>query len=318
MDRNICAVVVTYNRRNLLIECLQALLNQSLPLSGICVVDNASTDGTEEMLLKNGFLSELPPRNLSQPWEKEFTIVNPRNLKEIRFHYLRMNKNSGGAGGFYEGIKRGYLNGYEWLWLMDDDAIPNLDALERLVEKLPKIANNIKIGFLCSKVVWTDGTSHIMNVPGVTNVINEVPFNAYDSENVLLVKSATFVSLLINRLVVEKLGLPIKDFFIWADDVEYTLRITKNGYVGIYVCDSIVVHKTKSNYSASTVQDWRFYYNVRNMLWVHKMHSGKVKYIYLFMTQLLRTFKLPRKLWFTNLKACFESFIKKPRIEHIQ
>jgi rhamnopyranosyl-N-acetylglucosaminyl-diphospho-decaprenol beta-1,3/1,4-galactofuranosyltransferase len=132
MSDSVCAVVVTYNRKNLLIECLEALRKQTRPIQGIYLIDNASTDGTPELLLEKGYISELPPKNVEEPWEKEFTIQNLTNGEEIKLYYVRMHENTGGAGGFYEGAKRGYERGYEWLWLMDDDAEPKEDALEIL------------------------------------------------------------------------------------------------------------------------------------------------------------------------------------------
>jgi GT2 family glycosyltransferase len=309
-----CAVVVSYNRKELLIECLDALKKQTRPLDGIYLIDNASTDGTPEFLLEKGYIKELPPKNLSKPWEKSFNIQLKNG--EILLHYVRMNVNTGGAGGFYEGIKRAYQKGYDWIWLMDDDTIPTEESLNKMLEKR-KIFKDLNIGFISSKVLWMDGTPHIMNIPSVKASVNGIPFNFYDNEGVLLVESASFVSLLINRDVVKKVGLPIKEFFIWADDVEYTLRITRNNFLGFYVKDSIVYHKTKSNYSASGVYDWRFYYNVRNWLWIYKMHY-KRRYIRELLKRVLYTVKLPIKVWHVNLKAIIDSLIKKPKIDKLQ
>jgi len=310
MSDSVCAVVVTYNRKDLLMECLQALQKQTRPIQAIYLIDNFSTDGTPELLLKKGYIKQLPPQNIKEPWEKEFKIKNLKDGKHIKFHYVRMHENTGGAGGFYEGVKRGYEKGYDWLWLMDDDTIPTETALENLMSKTTVLSIN-KIGFLCSKALWTDGNPHIMNIPSVKPLINGIPFNIYEEKNILLVESASFVSLLVRRDVVKTVGLPIKEFFIWADDVEYTLRITKKGFVGLYTNDSIVVHKTKANYPASQVYDWRFYYNVRNWLWIYKLHY-KNRYIYLLLKTILLTLKLPLKVWYINIKASIDSFIKKP------
>ncbi|GAA6756682.1 hypothetical protein Thermus77420_21580 [Thermus thalpophilus] len=104
MDR-VCAVIVTHNRKELLRECLRAVLAQTRPVDHILVVDNASTDGTADML------------------REEFSQVE----------VLRLPENQGGAGGFHEGMKRAYELGYEWMWLMDDDALPSRTALEELL-----------------------------------------------------------------------------------------------------------------------------------------------------------------------------------------
>ena len=54
-DLRVAAVVVTYNRKELLMECLEALLRQTRPLQAIYIIDNASTDGTPELLHREGY-----------------------------------------------------------------------------------------------------------------------------------------------------------------------------------------------------------------------------------------------------------------------
>jgi len=134
INESVCAVVVTYNRKNLLIECLEALRKQTRPIQGIYLIDNASTDKTPNLLLKKGYINTLPNGNLTKPWEKESKIKNLTNGQVIKFYYVRMNKNCGGSGGFHEGVKRAYLEGYDWLWLMDDDVGPLEDCLENMLK----------------------------------------------------------------------------------------------------------------------------------------------------------------------------------------
>lgn len=316
MNSSVCAVVVTYNRKNLLIECLEALRKQTRPVQGIYLIDNASTDETPELLLEKGYISELPPQNLREPWEKESGISNFTDGNIINLHYVRMHENTGGAGGFYEGVKRGYEKGYDWLWLMDDDTVPEDNAVNSLLEKANEL-KDVSVGFLNSKVLWTDGTPHVMNIPTLKPLINGTPFNLYEDEEVLLVETASFVSLLVNRDIVKKVGLPIKEFFIWADDVEYTLRISRSGLLGLYVKDSIVIHKTKNNYSASNIYDWRFYYHVRNHLWISKLHY-KRRYVLSLLKNILLTPTFPLRIGYLNIKACIDSFIRSPKVEYCE
>ena len=139
----IAAVVVTYNRKQLLSECLGALLNQTKKLDSVIVIDNASTDGTRELFTDNGLF----------------------NLPDI--DYCPMENNLGGAGGFYEGIKRAYTQGYDWIWIMDDDTIPQEKALEEFLLAEERIEG--KISFLASAVY---GINHEpMNVPNIETAI---------------------------------------------------------------------------------------------------------------------------------------------------
>ena len=267
---DVFAVVVTYNRLELLKENLSALQEQSYPLSKIIIVNNNSTDGTAE------YLEQL----------KNNKIIDIINLE----------KNIGGSGGFYEGIKKAAQIGCDWVWVMDDDTIPTIDALKKLIDKT-NITENV--GFLGSRVLFTDGTPHLMNnITPATNELLGIQWNAFFDKNVLTLLFDSFVSCLINIDAVKKIGLPYKDFFIWNDDCEYTNRIIKAKYFGGLVLDSFVYHKTKNNYNVDleTADDslaWKYYYGERNRIFIMKKENSKIIFIrrYLF-----DSYKINKKL----------------------
>ncbi|WP_428331690.1 glycosyltransferase family 2 protein [Mucilaginibacter sp.] len=254
MNYRVVAIIVTFNRLNLLQEAIDLIKSQTFSVEQIIVINNSSTDGTAE------WLSQQPNLNIIEQ------------------------ENSGGSGGFYTGIKQAVLSGFDWAWVMDDDTICRPDALEMLVNKLPLMDN--PVGFLSSKCIWTDGTPHLMNIPAITpSFNNSIPFNTYDENHMLLVENSSFVSVLINVKAVKQLGLPYKEFFIWGDDQEYTRRITKAGYLGIYCTDSVVVHKTPSNYFPDFYRDnvnnlWKHSYGFRNEFFMVKRSKGFLYYIF--------------------------------------
>ena len=117
---------------------------------------------------------------------------------------------------------------------------------------------------MASKVVWTDGTLHPMNRPGLywrrpLDVLAAV------RRALLPVRYSTFVSMLVSRKGVELAGLPQAHYFIWSDDLEYTARITRRG-AGYLVPESVVEHQTATPYTAIEGSGDRFYYHVRNTL----------------------------------------------------
>lgn len=219
--KKVAAIVVTYNRKQLLKSCIESLLNQSLK-ADIIVVDNMSTDGTREML--EDFIAE----------------------KKIIYHST--GRNIGGAGGFYEGIKLAYKLNYDYFWLMDDDCITKKETLKNLINADKKL--NGKYGFLCSKVLWTDGHLCKMNVPKKNLFEKNNDFKT----SIVPVKMGTFVSFFTKRKIVEQVGLPIKEFFIWGDDLEYSNRIS-NHFPSYLVNDSVVVHKTANNEGSNIATD---------------------------------------------------------------
>lgn len=217
-EKKVIAIVVTYNRKELLKECVNALLNQDYKNCDVLIVDNASTDGTKEYL------------------EDE--------LKEQRVHYVNTGANLGGAGGFNYGMKEAYKIGCDFMWIMDDDCIVHNDSLTELMNANEELKE--EYGFLSSKVLWKDDSICKMN-------IQKQKFSRWLKDfdkNMQPIAMASFVSLFIKTSIVEEMGLPIKDFFIWTDDWEYTRRISRK-YKCYYVAKSIVTHKSKLNEGAS-------------------------------------------------------------------
>ncbi|MBU2921647.1 glycosyltransferase family 2 protein [Winogradskyella psychrotolerans] len=244
-----CAVVVTYNRLPLLKETIEALINVGEGLDKVFVINNASTDNTHE------FLSKLT---------KENALIE---------EYL-MEENLGGSGGFYMGIKHAYDKGYDYIWIMDDDSIVTPDSLLPLKTAFKEVEN---VGFCCSKVVWTDGDAHKMNIPEVSRM-NDNKISFFADPGYVNVNSCSFVSVLIHRDIVKEVGYPYKDFFIWFDDVEYTKRIIKKGYKGLFSEKSIVIHKTLTNYAVDLYNCekkdfWKMKYGIRNRTFMLKKHK---------------------------------------------
>ena len=140
---------------------------------------------------------------------------------------------------------------------MADDTIPKEDALDKLLEADKKLNHNY--GFLASDVRWVDGSPCVMNQ--VHKIGNKM--ETYDR-----IDTATFVSLLIPRETIEKIGLPIKEYFIWGDDKEYTLRIS-DLLPCYFIPKSGVIHKMKTNVGSNICTDdieriQRYFYAYRN------------------------------------------------------
>lgn len=272
-SKNVCAVIATYNRKKPLSKCL-SYLKQSDSLDAIYLIDNASDDGTPNLLKDEGYLSNIPPSNSNETWKTSSNIKN-QDGKIINFFYLRNLSNSGSAGGFHDGIREAYNEGYHWIWVLDNDSIPQKNSLVKLLEKTELSKN---IGFLCSKVLWCDGNVHIMNIPQIQPLVKDIPFNKFENSNVSVIRACSWLSLLIKREVIEEVGLPLKEFFVWAEDVEYTNRMTENNFMGLYVADSIVYHETKTNYSDDIIEAdvqnlMKYSFGIRNNLYMMKQRS---------------------------------------------
>jgi rhamnopyranosyl-N-acetylglucosaminyl-diphospho-decaprenol beta-1,3/1,4-galactofuranosyltransferase len=227
--------VVTYNLSDVFPNARRGLLAQTRPLNELIVVDNASTDDTLEVLGR-----EFP----------EVTVV-------------ALPENQGATGGFYEAIAAGLRAGADWVWLLDDDSIARPDALEELLAPLEGLEGPQYPTVLCSRVEWRDGSPHVMNRPVVRPDDGQQLVDAV-RRRLFPIRAASWVSVLISSAAVERFGMPLRQFFYQADDIEYTARILRHT-PGYYVPRSVVVHDTPGQHTAVD-DDHRFYYHIRNTL----------------------------------------------------
>lgn len=289
--KDVVAIVVTYNRKELLQQCIEKLQEQTYALD-ILVIDNASTDGTSELFV---------------------------GCKDNVFYY-NTGSNLGGAGGFNFGIKKAYDLGYDYFWLMDDDTLPYPDALEKLMAVKCEIK---EFGFLSSVVEWVDGSLCNMNIQRTGLKAKKLDFNVPTNKIIM----ATFVSFFMSRNIVESVGLPIAEFIIWSDDLEYSRRISKQ-YPCYLVTSSKVLHKMGSNAkvgieSESADRLWRYKLMYRNEVYVFR-REGLKGWFYLISRMLVHTFRIIIKardnrkgklalIW----KSFFDGIKFQPKVERV-
>lgn len=182
---------------------LTALYAQTRPIDTILIIDNASSDGTPELLVEQGFLV------------KDNLI------------YQRLDNNTGGAGGFYIGVKHAYEMGYDWLWLMDDDGYPTPTCLEKL------LAYRTDFDFYGPLVLSDDDKTALsfpITLPASNKIIRtkqQIP--TANSNAILSDVLIPFNGVLLDSNLVKKIGFPESMFFIWGDDIEYTKRARQAG-----------------------------------------------------------------------------------------
>lgn len=245
------AVVVTYNRLELLKRCLSALQSQTVAPARIIVVDNASTDGTDV------WLDALA------------------KASAVRVDAIRMPENLGGAGGFSRGLEEACKTPRTWAWLMDDDAEPALDALEALEARA--IDPNTIYGSLAISGADTSWTMTL--VDDTRRAVNTIA----DMPEVARVESLPFLGFCIHSDVVTRIGLPESAYFIAADDTEYCLRASRLGIPIVTIAASRIAHP-KCDVQAIDIlghrinylrlPPWKRYYDTRNRLLIAKRHHG--------------------------------------------
>ena len=178
---------------------------------------------------------------------------------------VHLRRNVGGAGGFAAGIARAIVrHDADWVWVMDDDTIPRPGALGALLASLE--ASPVRLSVLSSRAVWTDGRDHPMNTQRTRRGAGAQEKRDAARAGGRPIRTASYVSALLNAQDVRRLGLPYADYFIWSDDFEHTGRLLRHGR-GLHVPGSIVEHRTVQFGNAQANPGSRFYYDVRNRLW---------------------------------------------------
>jgi rhamnopyranosyl-N-acetylglucosaminyl-diphospho-decaprenol beta-1,3/1,4-galactofuranosyltransferase len=233
----VAAVVVTWNRRDLLMEALAAVTGQDPAPDEVIVVDNASTDGSAAAV------------------REHFPAVSLTELAE----------NTGGAGGFACGLALALARGADLVWVMDDDTVPEPGALAALVDAWRRAPAGTP-ALVASRVVWTDGRPHPMNTPRVKPFARRAERAAAAAAGCQPIRSASFVSVLVEAAACVRRGLPRADYFLWNDDFEFTTRLLR-GQPGLLCPASVVVHKTAVFGATDADPGPRFFYEVRNKIW---------------------------------------------------
>lgn len=252
-------VIVTYNRLELLRECLACVKGQTFPFSDVIVIDNCSTDGTEEYL-----------DQMKDTWDPSLG----------RIHVIHEETNLGGSGGFYHGLQVAEEKDLDWVLIIDDDAMIAPDYMEILMSYG---ADRPQVHALAGGVI-TEGKLDISHRRRIVNKLlfaeQSVPREAYEEE-AFSCDAATFCGLVIRGETLRKIGLPKKEYFIWYDDTEFCLRLMP--YHGITVVPKALLnHKTTPAPETMVVKGvlhrigWRQYYGYRNRYDTAYEHLGRL------------------------------------------
>jgi len=285
------ATVLTFNRIELLKECIKCIRDQTVPVNQIIVINNASTDGTTEWLNQ-------------QPDIKVVTMI----------------KNLGGSAGFKRGLEEAYQQQLEWIWMMDDDAFPEKECLENLLKEADLQPNKEIV--LAPVVIEGDKVDH-MHRGYVDFDKIQFPLQVRTNDkifqregNIVEISFASFIGLFIKREIIAKVNYPHPDYFIFQEDLEYSIRIVKAGFPIYLVKNAIMYHKTRSkpdindsNTIAYTAKSYekekrtlsQYYYDKRekyqdlskinrllfiskrNWLWTIMQHNGMNMPLFLFL-----------------------------------
>lgn len=256
----VVVLVVTYNRKNNLIKCLNGIYNQTSEFDFVYCIDNNSSDGTEDALLEKGYMDKPD------------------------FKYYNTGSNLGGAGGFNFGFNVA-LDNYEfdYIWVMDDDVIPERDCLEKLLMHANENSVMQPCRFYFDDNSFVKSESVFINLNNGFKELKQSYITQVDlsDKELIDIDCFPFEGPLISRKIINRIGLPDPDYFIMADDTDYSIRVKINNFHIKMVTNARLFRQIKP--SPSSNLDWKSYFYIRNLIILDKKYGTKS-------TVFLRTF----------------------------
>ncbi|MFN3844087.1 MAG: glycosyltransferase [Rehaibacterium terrae] len=271
----VCVVTVTYGNRF-------HLLKQ--------VIDSALQEGVSKVIVVD---------NNSEPESREKLKAYERELGESKLKVIYLDENYGSAGGYKRGLEEAYNDpDCEFIWLLDDDNKP----LEGSLKELLNFWNSLEVADKEQKVAllsyrFNQMWFHVLNYRikknrqpvellknsfcgfHITDLPTKISFwftFSYKSKNdnktnyILTIPFGPYGGLFLNKKLIDRIGFPNENFYLYADDTEWTYRITKLGGTIYLVFNSkledivLTYGNTPYFYNMSKGDSYRVYYSIRN------------------------------------------------------
>lgn len=231
-------LLLNYNRLNDTIECVNSLKRIHYSNYKIVIVDNCSTDNSFPML--------------------------EEKLDEIELH--QTGENVGYTGGINFGLKIIKEKNADYILVLNNDTIVEKDFLNNLIVAMEK---NSAAGAACGTILAEHDQNKIWYAGGSINKLRGIAIHDYKDKNISFLPSENVITefvtgcmILLRNEILETVGYEDERFFMYLDDIEYSLRIQAKGYLLLYVPKSIIYHKV----FGEKENPFKLYYSVRNRL----------------------------------------------------
>jgi GT2 family glycosyltransferase len=247
--KKVFSYVTTFNRLELLKKVIAGLENQTYDHQ-LTVINNSSEDDTVKWLESKG----IP--YITQP-------------------------NVGSSGGQWRAVTEGLNEDCDYIWIMDDDVIPEPDCLKNLILESEKHGENSKDKTIVCPLRWGSDGKIFENEPLWLNITN--PFKsiwgriiseADTKADFVKAEGLTFEGPLISKKLAKEIGPPEFGFFIHADDTEYMLRASKAGAT-LGLATKARLDRMLPVPDINAEFTWKHYYIIRNIIALDVLHGTK-------------------------------------------
>ena len=188
-----------------------------------------------------------------------------------------MDKNRGGAAGFFQGMKKAISLEADWVFVADDDAYPEKETIGVLDAYLQKHENQAAV---CTSVVRPDGSFSIGHRQRMNRSFLELGRTSVESveyeKDAFSIDIFTFVGVMLSKKTLKQAGLPLPGYFIRDDDTEYSIRVRKAGTV-VCLPKARMIHDSPGETGQiSHRPDWKYFYGCRNSYDLERRHFPSI------------------------------------------
>ena len=271
-NRSVAIILLNWNSYVDTSECLKSLEKLAYDPFHVYIVDNLSGDNSFEKLKEDSEAGAF----------------------SIGITFIQSGGNLGFAGGNNKGIKQAYEDGYQYIWLLNNDTTVDEYALTPLVEV---IEEDEQIGIVGSKIYFADSGllwfagGEVNCYSGGTHHIGYKEKDKGQYDDIKPVKYIVGCSLLFRREVIESIGYLEEDYFLYYEDTDWNIRAARKGWKVLYVPNSIVYHKVSSASSSKEVAPFFAYYNIRNAYLMILRNEGSLARFSAFFNVLWNVFE---------------------------
>lgn len=290
----VASIIISYNRKELLEKCIESILKGSI-VPEIIVVDNASSDGTQEFI----------------------------RVKFPSVKLIELNENLGPAGGAEEGQKYAFKEDYDAVWMLDDDVKIDKYSLEKLIKRFDILSSLFGDKIFCTSVAYGDENFkkplfNLLRYNSITGITKRIDEKEYSKE-FFPYDVGPMHGLFISKKVMQEVGFFNGKFFGWYDDTEYVLRAKKRGFQGYAITDSKIFHPTEyrkrvkifgKNITFIAGRPIRMYFGTRNNIIAQRSFLPWFNFYFIFLPLFISRRFLSIIFFYENKGIFIKNFFK--------
>ena len=256
--KKVYVIVLNYNNWRDTIKCIESVLNLDYEYYQVVIVDNNSSD--DSIMQIENFI-----------YNKDHDIFEEDNLSKNnkKIIFIKAKENKGYSSGNNIGIKFAKLNGYDFVWILNNDTEVKRDSLSKFIKCA--LVSDKKVG-IWGNPIYYYGTDFLQGIGGKFNKFiaqgGTIGYKEKDLKKACLKKDKVDypigASMLLSKNFIEEVGMLNETYFLFFEEMDLIIRAKNMGWKFEICCDSIIYHK--ESVTVKKVGDFSDYIRIRNRI----------------------------------------------------